>query len=541
MVRSLAHGLARISRGFGSIRRRWDRALPGGDPKVTRLYLEQFPDMARAFQRFLQQCDLAGIQPAGNPSGETVGVVVMPWVATAVPWFSIALGLGLARRSAEVVFIWDDTVFPVPSAELDTENVWIDRVLADLRPHFPVVRLTEEPQQPPRANDEEILETLVKLNLVWALRGDNPTERELSTAQETRAYLGDTLTRIRGLLTRTPYRYLVVPGGIRGTSGLYLHAGRETGTRVATFDSGFGWSIVCPDGAAAQGADVPRAFEALYRAADAEISEAVEAARDEYERRIRGSDRMAYQAARLDPVDGALEDAVLIPLSVEWDAAALGRHHIFQDSAEWLVATVGYLLDHTEAPVIVRQHPSERREHERSRFHIGPLLGHRFGNHPRFRFVSAEEDINTYNLLVGARLVLPYVSTIGIEAAALGKTVIPAGRPYYGALGFTWNADSQAEYFDLIERAMAGTLPPLPDQRRRAWLCFYINAVCYRVFTDFSPQPADFAKWSQWKPEWLFAKPEVEDLVTAIDEDRPVPLLRHARRATRPTTVNGHG
>jgi len=527
--------LEMITKRFDSLRRRQGRTgYAASHPDVVRHSQDHFRDAALAFQRFLRQCDLAGLKAShAAPAGQPVGVVVMPWVTTPVPWFSIALGLGLARRGANVAFIWDDSVFPVPSSQLDRENEWIDRILENVRPYFPVERLSKEQPQQPHAGDEAVLDRLVQLNLVWDLRADTPTESELTTAQHTRRHLRETLNRLRGLLARSAFRYLVVPGGVRGTSGLYLHAGRETGTRVATFDSGLGWTVACPDGVVAHQVDVPRAFEALYRGPSPGLAEAVEAARAEYDRRVRGNDRMAYQTARLEPVEYLADDAILMPLSVEWDTAALGRHHIFEDSADWLVATVGHLLEHTKAPVVVRQHPSERRELERSRFRVGALLDEQFGDHPRFRFVSAEEDINTYNLLDRARLVLPYVSTIGIEAAALGKTVIPAGRPYYRALGFTWNAGSRVEYFDLIGRAMAGTLPPLPDQTRRAWLCFYINAVCYRVFTDFSPQGSDFPKWVRWKRDALFARPEVEDLLTAIDEDIPVPLLRHARLTRR--------
>ena len=536
-------GLAGIARRFSSLRQHLRRFSGYGDADLEflRCYQEHFPDTAQAFKGFLRQCEVAA-RP--NGSGQPIGVVVMPWVATPVPWFSIALGIGLARRGGKVVFIWDDTVFPVPSVQLDRQNDCIDKVFEDVRPYFPVLRLSEQLSQPLLAGDDTVLDRLVKLNLVWTLRGDTPSQAELATAPQTRGHLGETLSRIRGLLAMTAFRYVVVPGGVRGTSGLYLHAGREAATRVATFDAGLGWSVACPDGVVAHQADIPRAFNTLYQQDGPELTEAVEAARLEYDRRSRGKDIMGYQSAHVEPSesqDGLPSDGILIPLSVEWDASALGRHHLFEDSADWLVATVGYLLEHTDAPVVVRQHPSERREFERSRFRVGVLLGERFGKHPRYRFVSAEEDTNTYALLGAARLVLPYISTIGIEAAAIGKTVIPAGYPYYAALGFTWNASSLGEYFDLIDRGLAGALPPLPDQTRRAWLCFYLNAVCNRVFSDFSPHPIDFAKWSRWKPEALFATPEVEDLLTAIDEDRPVSLVRHARRAANPARAGGGG
>ena len=527
--------LAAIASRFDALRQRWRQNLAGSenphldteaDLGVLRNYQKHFPESAKAFRAFLRQCDVTGL--AG--SGEDVGVVVLPWVATPVPWFSIALGIALLRRGRRVVFIWDDAVFPVPSSELDSQNAWIEKVLGDVQPHIRVVRLSTEQPGAPAMDDDAVVDKLVQLNLVWALRGGTPTEADLATAQHTHRHLRAALGRIRGLLTRRAFRYVVVPGGVYGTSGLYLHAGRQEGTRVATFDSGLGWTVACPDGVVAHQMDVPRAFRALYQEGRPVLAEAVETAQTEYDRRSRGSDRMRYQTSPLEPVQDLPTDAILIPMSVEWDSSALGRHHIFRDSADWLVATVGHILERTDAPVIVRQHPSERRELERSRFRVAALLGERFGSHPRYHFVGAEENVNTYGLLGAARLVLPYISTIGIEAAAIGKTVIPAGQPYYGVLGFTWNAGSRVEYFDLIGRALGGALPRLPDQIRKAWLCFYINAVCYRVFTDFSPQPTDFWKWSRSSPEALFATPEVEDLVTAIDENRPVPLVRHARR-----------
>jgi len=50
----------------------------------------------------------------------------------------------------------------------------------------------------------------------------------------------------------------------------------------------------------------------------------------------------------------------------------LGRHHLFEDSRHWLVESVATVLHATDDPVIVRQHPSERRPAERSRFRRRP-------------------------------------------------------------------------------------------------------------------------------------------------------------------------
>jgi hypothetical protein len=153
------------------------------------------------------------------------------------------------------------------------------------------------------------------------------------------------------------------------------------------------------------------------------------------------------------------------------------------------------------------------------------------------RFVPAEAPINSYDLLEEARLVLPFVSTIGIEAAALGKPVVVGGAVYYADLGFVWSASTREEYTNLLTRGARGELPELPDQRDHAWRCYYLNAVCQRVWTDFGCQPVDYWRWVGRDPYELFDEPEVDDLVTAIEDDVPVPILRHRRlQAPNPRT-----
>src|SRR6185437_1343735 len=122
---------------------------------------------------------------------------------------------------------------------------------------------------------------------------------------------------------------------------------------------------------------------------------------------------------------------------------------------------------------VVRQHPSERRPLQRSQTDVGGLLSRSFGDDHRCRFVAAEDPVNSYDLLRAARLVLPFVSTIGIEAAAMGKPVLVSGACYYSDLGFVWSAGSREEYFDLLHRGIRGDLAPRADQVERAWLCYY--------------------------------------------------------------------
>lgn len=509
---------------------RLDSFLRPTPPRRYRLdnYERWFPKTGEVFLRYLKRFGVPSV-PDGS-EGPAVGVVVGPWISTAVPWYSIMLAIALARRHRKVVILWDDAGFPEP--HVDDQNRVIADVLAHVGRFLPVVRLSDEPGHPAKESDGHMIETLTKHNVTWKLRGASPAESDLPWAGDVESFLTRTLPLVRSALGREAFDYLVVPGGVYGAGGLFRLAAEERGCRVATFDADLHVVQLCVSGVAAQHADVPRAFETLWGSGEDARHEAVTTARSEFDSRIASTDRYGFQALPAGGETSAAADAVLMPLNVEWDTAALGRHVHFKDSVDWITSTVAEILGMDECPVIVRQHPSERRTLQRSRLDIGSILHDRFGDDARFRFIPADEAVNTYDLLGTARLVLPFVSTIGIEAAAIGKPVLVSGKSYYSDLGFVRSATSREEYFELLRRGVRGGLPALPDQTDRAWICYYLSAVRNRIWTGFTPQPDDFWKWCGKDPDALFAEPEVADLLEAIDTDVPVALLRHWRASS---------
>jgi hypothetical protein len=525
-----------LARGWDPVRDLFDpgrsRYFPA-DPDALEGYRDRFVDSARVFDVFLRQCrDLRS-----GHDGEHFAIVVMPWFGTPAPWYAIALGLGLARRGRRVTFVWHDTPFrrrDSPAVALQNEE--IKRELRRLRRRFPVLRVSHQPRTPrAELDDAEVIDDLVQQNFTWVTRGavaPEPGERRL--VDEMRDGLTNALPRVRSMMRTNDFGVLVVPGGVLLASGVYLQTAHQEGARAATFDTGLGWTVVCTSGVAAQQTDLVRAFAMLPdepRGNDAAI---VDAAREEFERRRSGTDATSYQQASAEVVTSHEPDNILVPLSVMFDTAALGRHHLFMDSREWLVETIATVLRATDSPVIVRQHPSERRALERSRFDARAILAEAFGSSPQVRFVPAEDPSNTYDLLEESRLVLPFVSTIGIEAAALGRPVVVGGAVYYANLGFVWAPSTRAEYVDVVTRGARGELPELRDQRNLAWRCYYLNAVCQRVWTDFTCQPPDYWRWVRHSPHELFDEPEVGDILLAVEDDIPLSILRHRRLQVPP-------
>jgi hypothetical protein len=496
------------------------------DYDATAGYQEAFTDTARVFDLFMKRC----VSIRSVDRGTSVAIVVMPWFASPTPWFSIAIGLALAQRGRSVTFVWHDLPVPEPSAQLEVQRFEIRRMMRKLSRRFRVVRLSAQLRARSESGDEALLDQLAEANLTWHLRGASPTEEDTRFGLRIRDNLAGALPFVRSLVRESGFTYVVVPGGVSGPSGLYLAAGRAERVRVATFDAGLGALAVNTDGIAAQHTDMARAFELLTADPEGRHDDVIRAAREEFDRRRSGLDPDRYQFARPTDMPAEVEQGVLIPLSVVFDAAALGLHELFVDSEEWLVETVSALLRETRKPIVVRQHPSERRSGERSRFDARTILRDAFGTSSQVRFVAAEDDVSTYDLLDASQLVLPFASTIGIEAAALGKTVIVSGAVYYAGLGFVRAPSSREEYFDLLGRGARGELPTLTDQVDRAWRCYYLTAVCQRVWTNFTPQPADFWRWVARQPDELFRDPDVDDILTSIDEDVPLAIVRHRRR-----------
>jgi len=490
-------------------------------------YEKWFPHTATAMRRWLSKLDPPKHSPDDSPDpNAAIGFLVSPWFSTPVPWYSMALACGLARRGRHVVVYWDDLGFP--QRLLDEQRQAIAEVMAVISERVPVTRISSYGAESARGGDDELVDRLTALNTTWALRGGTvESDMEKAREREMHRALESTLPRVRSALRESGLESLVVPGGIAGTSGLYLAAASESSIRAATFDVDRGVAQICVDGIAAQSADIPRAFALLLEASTEVRARAICTARDEFALRARSTDSYGFQLVPSRTEPGEAFTAV-IPMNVEWDSAALGRHIHFADTIEWITTTAAVILE-AGGTVAVRQHPSERRQLQRSRLDMAAVLRDHFGDDNRVRFVAADDPTNSYDLLSQARVVLPFASTIGIEAAALGKTVIVAGWSCYASLGFVHNPVTRDDYLALVRRAVLTELPLLREQEDRAWLCYYLAAVRNRVVTDFTPSQDDFWQWCSRDPHTLFAEPEVADILEALDRDVPISLLRHHR------------
>ncbi|MEW5847193.1 MAG: hypothetical protein AB2A00_00215 [Myxococcota bacterium] len=462
-----------------------------------------------------------------------MGVLITPWVHGTVPLHSVALGLALRQRGHDVSFI----VCPHPQArEFDREHelresAILRRLVPDLASCAGCVDVI-----PARRSSGPIppeLDLIAQAQLIWDSRArDLPRRASSEVSVRARALL-PLYEALRGHLARLGVSALYMPGGFWGASGPALAAAESLGVRVATLDFGPASILFSGTGIAAQHADVAVAMAQLERADPAELARTVAWGRAEMQRRTQGSDD--FQPV---PTNTPLEASshqnttkqVLIPLNIEWDAAALRTHTLYDCATDWLADTVRFILTETDARVIVRQHPHERLEEFSSPLDWAGALAPWLAN-PRLEFIRAEQKVNSYDLVRSTSLVLPKVSTFGIECAALGIPVIVEARSYYAGLPFVQRAGSREEYHQLIREALMSRGGRLSEsQRESAWRCFYLTQACGFIKTQFNPLQEFFTSWVHQDPNAVFSLPEVDDMCRSVASGEPYHWLVHRRR-----------
>ena len=459
-------------------------------------------------------------------------IVLVPWMGTAVPWFSLVTGLFLAANGNKVTFIVDDMPFAGDRLSSWFQVRCVRSVLKLVGERFNVVSLSDYPSKAaPSDAALRSIDRLADLNAVWALRGEMATGGRKRITERAARQLRASYHPVGNAIKAGKYDVMFVPGGVWGSTGLWTEHARANNVRVASYDSGgYGNLLLAVNGIACQLQDIPRAFAMLK--SDAEVNQRqgfiVDTALAEIARRRAGVDKFASQIQGASNMDARFAGGVLIALNSSWDSAALGLHQVYRSSSEWIVETVRYVLDNTSAPVIVRQHPVERLAIARTSDDYSGLLAANFGNHPRLHFIAADEAVNSYDLLEQVKAVVVYTSTIGIEAAAHGKAVITASGSYYSGLGFVHKATAVEQYHGYLADAVADRLPVTPSMRDDALACYYLTQCCNWIFTPFTVP--EFHEWAARELEQIRKEDSVGRIVQGLEQNIPAAFLNHLAR-----------
>jgi hypothetical protein len=487
---------------------------------------------ARRVRSLISAFNACGGENQRGPAGSSIAVVLVPWLGTAVPWFSLVCGVFFGASGSRVTFVVDDLRVGPSRLRFQTILRSIRWALRALEGRYRIVNLSDYRGGADLKDSERAaVEALAQLNAIWTFRGEMVEANRLQFIAAVRDQLMDSYRAITRFFDAATHDAVFVPGGVYGSSGAWSAICRARGVRLASFDSGgYGTLMLAAQGIACQLQDIPRAHALLKARAvgGEEAAFIMESARTEIDKRRRGIDSFASQMQGAADADEKFNGAVLIALNSSWDSAALGLHAVFKSSEEWIVETTRHLLATTEVPVIVRQHPAERLPIARTTDNYRELLDRHFSGHPRVHFIAADQPVNSYALLNRVSSVVVHTSTIGIEAAIQRKVVVTASRSYYSEMGFVWAARSLSQYQEHLSNAVAGRYAVTPLMQEDALYCYYLTQCCNWVFSPFNPE--GFSDWSRYDLQELRKHRSVQATVESVQSNIPVAFINHLSR-----------
>jgi hypothetical protein len=147
-----------------------------------------------------------------------------------------------------------------------------------------------------------------------------------------------------------------------------------------------------------------------------------------------------------------------------WDSAVVGEDTVFDDMFQWIARTVQAVSQHPATHLAIRVHPAEEKVYwHPTHDTVADALRGAFpaGLPANVTLIGPLEPVDSYELVRAADLVLAYASSIGMEAAAMGKRVVVAANSAYSAAPFVIRARSVDHY--LAEVVHHSSEPATPD------------------------------------------------------------------------------
>ena len=115
--------------------------------------------------------------------------------------------------------------------------------------------------------------------------------------------------------------------------------------------------------------------------------------------------------------------------NVIFDTSQPHANTVFEDMFDWLDLVLEEIRLHPETLFVIRAHPDELRVRKASRETVGGWVEARcVTDLPNVIFVSPQETLSSYELILKSKFVMVYNSTIGLEASIMGAAVLCAGK-----------------------------------------------------------------------------------------------------------------
>lgn len=321
-----------------------------------------------------------------------------------------------------------DSRFSIPNSQIHWFNYWRDEKLSKA-----VAGLSVEEMM--RFEWKEIpLGVLCLPGLRWILRVHHLNDDE-STRYLFREYIlsaWNVAQKFDSMLEQTQPRAVLVFNGQFFPEATARFVAHKRGLRVITHEVGLqpATAYFTEGEATAYPIAIPESFE---------MNAEQNAKLDAYlARRFQGDFTMAgikFWADMQGLDESFLQKAAgfkqIVPVftNVIFDTSQPHANTVFEDMFVWLDLVLDEIRTHPETLFVIRAHPDETRVRKASRETVaGWVEARRVTDFPNVVFVSPQEALSSYELILKSKFVMVYNSTIGLEAAIMGATVLCAGK-----------------------------------------------------------------------------------------------------------------
>ena len=169
--------------------------------------------------------------------------------------------------------------------------------------------------------------------------------------------------------------------------------------------------------------------------------------------------------------------------NISWDAFMFRKGETtFSTMTEWLTETIDHFSKQKNVSLIIKGHPAERYHQVPEKYRVKKFIP---GNLPsNILFLDENANVKPFDLYPLIDVGIIYISTVSVEMALQGITVLTAGvGGHYSDKGFTIDPESKEQYFSYIGRIIDGTLnwnPNIEMAQKYMYYRFFREALEFR-------------------------------------------------------------
>lgn len=501
-----------------------------------------YSKMYKEYKRFIflnWKLLLERVETYNYSRSEKIYFWVTPWMGTNLPWYTISLAQIYAYiYKQQVTLIINDMFYESVLCPYNKDlEIILNKTIKILRldSKIEVKYLSMFVDEVFSTEDQDLLESAAYIN---SIRRNESSEKNIKFYKMCKQWsieLKPLCKKINSFVNQNRLGYIFFPGGTFAETWYLYKKCMNAKMQFCTFDSGMNGLMIGINSIAAQ-----YRFNNYYQyfvksfKKDFLIQESkkildarLHANLDLIKSLYTYGDSIIIQNEKYQ--SNAINFDIVICPNYEADSSALGTHDVFADDYEWLMETVQYILENTSYSVAVREHPLIRMYCKKT------LKGYlkKFEISERFKLYTFRDKLNTYSIISNAKIVIVNTSTVGIEAAMLGKNVLTESNAYYSETPFVFKAKSKKEYFEYIDNLAQICKGQTEKAKNCACLYYGLAQLCNVAETMFSPDIDNYKIWSRKKIKDILNDGDTKLIFKAINKKVPITLLKFNKRSCK--------